>query len=622
MARRADAGLRLRALLRQVDPRDVATRYAADVVAGKVPAGQLHIAACRRHLQDLRDQRVSGWRWDVELVLRFQQFCSLVPIPDKPELRFDLQPWQVFALGSILGWVDAEGRRRFRRAYVEVARKNAKTLMLAVFVLYLCFFTGVIRAEAYCIATKLDQAKIVYNYASDIVAAVPELTAKKEGTIVEFGGKGPRAIPRLYDTVTGAKLEPLAADSKKADGLNPLVFVADELHEHPDSKLVDKMRTGQGARTEPLQVAITTAGDDLTSYCYRVRTRGAAVVNGQVEDQRSFVFICHRDEKDRWWSKIALQKANPNLGISVQWSFLEDEVKRARSDPSEENTVRRMYLSDWVSQTVRVIPMARWDACRSPPILESLKGRRCFGALDLSRARDMTAFGLLFPPREDQARRVLVEGLSQLSGPPQERAHQLGELLAKANASREPWTFLVWFWVPEEAAKQRERRNLQTYDLWAKQGHVTIQAGDTIDFLAVKQFIVAQSEIYDIRLIGYDPWGATQLAQELDAEFGLELVRVRQTMEHMAEPSGLFLDMVKKGLFAHGGHSVLRWMAENSEKKADSQGAWKFVKPKNPEKKVDGIIAAVMALHCATLTDEAQYSDQREALTLNIPGLA
>jgi len=570
---------------------DVATRYALDVVRGKVPAGRLHVASCRRHLEDLR-RKGSEWTWNLDAVLRFQRFCSLLPIPDKPDLRFELQPWQVFVAGSLLGWQDANGLRRFRRVYVEVARKNAKTMLLSVLTLYLAFFAGEIRAEVYCCATTLDQAKLVYNYARDIVDQSPHLRGKAgDGTIVCFGGIGPRAKPRLYDPLTGSILEPVAADSTKRDGYNPSAFVADELHEHPDSRLVDKLRTGQGARREPLQIAITTAGADQGSYCYQVRGRGAKVLDHQVEDERAFFFICHRDEKDAWWSKRAVVKANPNLGVSVQYSFIEDEIQRARTEPREENTVRRMYLSDWVTQETRWIPLARWDQAPPLPKPAILRSRPCFGGLALSRSRDMAALELLFPP----------EGKETV------------------------WSLLSWFWVPEKAAKEREKKNLQNYTAWAKQGllHLTTAFdGEAMDFAAVKAKVADLANDYDIRSIGFEKHGALQLAQEIEQEQGVEMVAMRITNEHLCEPSGKFEDLWKTKKLAHGGNPMLRWMAENAETITDGAGNWRVTRGKNPEKRVEGILAAIFALHCATLTDEAQSAESAEGLVTMLKGWA
>lgn len=586
MARRDAAALsRLPKRVRDRLDEDVATRYALDVVRGKIPAGALHVAACARHLADLR---LGTWTWDLEAVLRFQRFCALLPIPDKPQLRFELEPWQVFVTGSILGWQDEKGQRRIRRAYVEVARKNAKTMLLAVLTLYLAFFAGEVRAEVYCCATALDQAKLVYNYARDIIAQSPELRAKEgSGTILAFGGIGPRAKPRLYDPTSGSILEPVASDSTKRDGYNPSAFVADELHEHPDSRLVDKLRTGQGARAEPLQIAITTAGDDQTSYCFGVRSRGVKILQGQVEDERSFYFICHRDEKDKWWSKAAIQKANPNLGVSVRLGFIEDEVARARTEPREENTVRRMYLSDWVNQESRWIPIERWDEAPAlPKSLEAMKGRTCFAGLAISRARDLASLVLLFPPEEGE---------------------------------KDVWALHPWFWVPERVAKEREKRNLQNYTAWAKRGHVELTAafdGDVIDFAAIKAKVTELAEAYDLRALGFEKHGALQLAQELEQEQGIQVIALRQTNEHLCEPSGKFEDLWKTRKLAHGGNPVMRWMAENAETVTDGNGNWRVTRGKSQEKRVEGIVAAVMAIHCATLTDDAMPGAADEVVSV------
>jgi len=323
-----------------------------------------------------------------------------------------------------------------------------------------------------------------------------------------------------------------------------------------------------GARREPLGVAITTAGWDRSSYCYRERQRHQKILEGKIEDEARFAFIAHRDPKLKWWSKRAIQQANPSLGVTIRPEWILAELAAARHDPVEENTVRRMYLCDWVTQLTRWLPVEWWEKCQplTKELLATLEGRPCFGGLDLSSARDMTAFILLFP---------LDDGT---------------------------YAVRAWFWVPEEAARKRETENLQTYTAWMRDGYLTQCEGNTIDYAAVKRTIGEQAEKYRILTVGFDPWHAAELAQELELEFGLEVVAVTQGMAQMAEPTSKLKDLVKARSLRHGDNPVLAWMVENAAAATDKHGNQRLVKPKTETgqvdevRKIDGLVAAAMAL--------------------------
>lgn len=552
------------------------TLYAWDVVDGKVPAGPHHRAACERHLRDLVALRAQGYVWDLAEVDVFVGFCHLLHHPAKGEWAGQpivLQPWQVFVMGSVVGWKRPDGKRRFTWAYVEVPRKNGKTMMLALLLLYLTFLSGEPGAEGYSCAPGLDQAKLVYTYCAELVGGNVWLRASSwsggRGSIDKFGGDGPRSIPRLFDDATKCSLEPIPANYKRRDGYNPTFVVADELHEHPNSHLVDKLRTGMGARREPLCVAITTAGASTSSYCYRERQRAIRIAEGKAEDETRFAFICGRDAKLRWWSEAALRQANPSLGVTVKLDFLQAEMRAARQNPADENSVRRMYLCDWVKQEARWLALERWDHCPklTGELQVSLAGMDCFLGLDLSISRDFSSLCAVVP---------LEDGRT---------------------AAR--W----WVWATEKELQRLEEKAGVPFGPWVRAGLVTVCDGTEIDYQVIKRTIGELGDLYRVRSLGYDRYMATDLAQQVERELGIECVAVAQTMAQLAEPTAEVEAMVNAGRLVHDGNQVVRWSVDNASTVADSHGNRRVVKPKaedgktvDLDRKVDPVIALVLAV--------------------------
>lgn len=584
----------------QVDPNDVATLYAWDVVEGKLPAGPHHRHACERHLRDLVALRARGYVWDVVEVQVFVAFCRLLKHPAKGEWAgepIELQPWQVFVLGSVLGWKQPNGKRRFLWAYVEVPRKNGKTMMLALLLLYLTFLSGEPGAEGYSCAPGLDQAKLVFNYCAELVEGNVWLRSASwsggRGNIEKFGGEGPRSIPRLFDDSTKCSLEPIPANYKRRDGYNPTFYVADELHEHPNANLVDKLRSGMGARREPLGVAITTAGSSTSSYCFTERRRGLRIVEGKAEDETRFIFICGRDPKLKWWNESALRQANPSLGVTVKLEFLQAEVRAARQNPADENTVRRMYLCDWVKQESRWLQVEQWDRCATltAPLFESLKGADCLLGLDLSITRDFSALCALWPLED-------------------------GRTVAK-------W----WIWATEKELTRLEEKAGIPFGPWIRDGQIAQCDGTEIDYQAVKKQIADLADAYRVRSMGYDRYNAHDLAQQVERELGVECVAVGQTMDQLAEPTAEVEAMVLAKRLVHDGNKVVGWTVDNAATVTDSHGNKRIVKPKvegekkiDPDRKVDPLVALVIAAR-VRLGVEVYFGESGPQLITGLPGM-
>lgn len=538
-----------------------AERYMADVLAGRIVVGQLVRRAIERHVHDLARGRERGIDFDraaAERVLKFFSFLrhSKGEWARKP---FALSPWQQCLLWILFGWKRADGTRRFRLAHVEVARKNGKSTLLSGVLLYLLLGDGEQGAEVYAAATKRDQARIVFEEAKRMAAKSPGIRRR----VVALKNN-------LHVPATESKLEPLCSKSETLDGLNVSAAAIDELHAHPDRTLFDVIETATGARRQPLIFNITTAGFNQQSIWWELRGDALRILDGfdkpgGITDDTFFCWICTLDPEDDWTDPRVWIKANPNLGVSVKLDDLERKAAKAQRIPSAQNNFRTKHLDEPRQQAVLWLPLDKWDACQPPAADAELLGKPCFAGLDLSTTRDVTAFVLAFP-RE--------KGF---------------DLRCK-------------FWIPLATAEARSRDDRVPYLDWARQGLVTICDGEVIDYAAIRAHIVAESRLYKIQELAFDPHNATEISQQLAEQDGLTLVEHRQGFISMNAPSKEFERLVVLGLVRHGAHPVLRWMAGNVSVKTDEAGNIKPIKPAHGDaRKIDGIIAAVMPIGRAML---------------------
>lgn len=554
--------------------RDPATAYAQAVLAGRVPAGALHKAACARHIRDLANRRVSGLIWNTARAAHVLTFASYLR-HYKGEWRnrpLTLEPWQAFVLGSIFGWLRPDGTRRFRMAYIEIPRKNGKSTLGGLVALYLAFVDGEPGAEVYCAATKREQARIVFETCRQMVRLAPALARRldvREHAILQRG--------------TASTLQPVSADASTMDGLNVHGAVIDELHAHRTSAVVDVLETATAARRQPLQCELTTAGVGQTSICWRHHDYSARVLDSAagISDPSWFGFIAGADPGDAFDDPRVWQKANPNYGVSVKREYLAEKAAKAAQFPSAQNVFLQKHLDLWTEQAERWIDMRQWDTCAGA--IRSAPGTRpAYGGLDLAQTRDFAALAIA----------VLAEdGAIEL---------------------------VMRFWIPEARVRDRATQSAQAREMlqaWIDAGHVTVTPGNVTDFAVIRRDVLALADSWRMSEIGYDPWNALQLGLELE-QSGLVMAIVRQGFSSMSNPMADFGARIKESRLRHGGQPVLRWMAGNMVALADANGNQRPDR-KRAVDKIDGIVAALMALDRATRHSMASAYEDNDLMVVS-----
>ena len=424
-------------------------------------------------------------------------------------------------------------------------------LAAAVALLLTCA-DGEQRAETYGCASDRQQAGIVFDVAADMVRMCPSLAKRVK---INASQK------RLTYLPTNSYYQVLSAEAYTKHGLNCHGVVYDELHAAPDRKLFDVMTKGSGdARKQPLFFLITTAGTDTHSICYEQHMKALDILEGRKVDPTFYPVIYGADKDDDWTDPAVWKKANPSLGETIDIEKVKAACLSAQQNPAEENTFRQLRLDQWVAQAVRWMPMQAWDECAFEVDEDELLGRECYGGLDLSSTSDLTAFVLVFPPRNDE----------------------------------EKFIVLPYCWIPEDTVDLRVRRDHVPYDTWVKQGFVETTEGNVIHYGFIEKFIERLGERFNIREIAFDRWGATQISQDLD-EMGYTVVAFGQGYKDMSPPTKELMKLVLEKRIAHSGHPVLRWCMDNVFVRTDPAGNIKMDKEKSTEK-IDVAVATVMAL--------------------------
>lgn len=535
------------------------TVYARRVVAGEIVAGRLVQLACQRHLRDLETGHERGLVFDAVRAQHALDFFGWLRLSEGEwaDQPFVLEPWQQFIVGSLFGWLRTDGIRRFRTSYVEVARGNGKSPLAAGLGLYGLVADGERGAHVYSAATTRDQAKIVYGDAEKMVGMSPSLQRRVS-----------KRTNNLSVDDTGSFFRPLSADASKMDGLRVHLALVDEVHEHPSSGVIDKLRTGTKGRRQPMIFEVTTAGWDQHSICYQHHEYSVKVLESVIANDEWFAFIATIDEGDRWDDPAVWIKANPNLGVSIKPEYIAGLVREAQEMPARQNVVRRLNLNQWTEQAERAIDMDVWDRGAEAIDAAALKGRRCFAGLDLARVCDLSALALVFPPIE-----------------PNER-----------------WKVLARFWIPEADREVRSRRDRVPYDVWVRQGLITATPGNATDFAFIESEILKLCKEYDVREVAYDRTFADAMVQRLTAE-GITMAEFGQGFLSMAAPTAELLRLLLAGQLQHGGGAVLRWNASNLSLRQDPAGNLKPDKERSVER-IDGIVALCMALGRAIVHTE------------------
>lgn len=540
-------------------------KYANDVIGNKIITCKWVKQACKRYLSDLENGESRGLWFDKQAADRVINFFSLVPHikgewAGQPLM---LEPWQEFIIANMFGWKKG-GNRRFRTVYLEVARKNGKSSMLAAIGLYLLKFDGEPGSEVYSAATTRDQARLVFDIARQMV---DKSDLKKYLTTMEKS---------IFCTDTASKFAPVSSEAKTLDGLNIHGAIVDELHAHKTRDVYDVLNTGTGSRRQPLITVITTAGHDKNTICWEQHQYTEKVLDGLITDDSHFGIIYTLDEGDKWEDESVWEKANPNLGVSVKPDDLKSLAIKAKEIVTQTNAFLTKRMNVWTDSLTRWISADKWDACgqnicsKYKTDISKLGGLTCYGGLDLSSTTDTSAFVLVFPPQQ---------------------------WLTK-------YMVLCRIWIPKDNMRERVRKDRVPYDVWVNQGWITATPGNIIDYSFIINQINKDAQAYNLRQVAFDRWGSTQMVQTLQ-DMGFEeksnkhaqrhLIDFGQGYASMSPPTKELEKLVLSGEIQHRNNPALAWMISNTVIKIDAAENMKPDKSQSTDR-IDGVVALIMAI--------------------------
>jgi phage terminase large subunit-like protein len=484
---------------------------------------------------------------------------------------FKLTPWQFVIVYSFFGCVDSDGKRLFYRLWFEVGKKNGKTELVAAMLEYCLFGLNEYGAEVYSAAASREQAGMTYKVMRDMT---------KQDPVLRKRAKWWDSKKTIANTMVGGEYISLSADANYNDGCNPSAVGVDEVHRHKSRDMWDVLRQGQGTREEPIFFGITTAGSGRTGMAWEEHEHADAVIRGIVEDRHLLALVYSVPEEADWTDPKVWKLANPAMGDFLREDDIAEAVVKAQHTPTEEHSVRRLRLNQWVAAETKWLDLNAWDRCGGLVDESKLKGQSFYGGLDISHSQDFTAWCLLFP--EDVG----------------------GETQYKA----------LWrLWIPEEALVTRGVMK-PTLEAWARDRFITIVPGSVVDLRYVEQQIERDCETFNLLEMGYDRFHAHGIISELMEVLGDDkLADVGQTYRFLNAPCKELERLLQQERINHGGNPVLRWMAANAVAEVNQDD---LVRPsrKRSADKIDGVVTLLMALN-RTLA----YEEHDDAFSFYIP---
>lgn len=534
----------------------MARRYAEAIVSGEVSACRFVVQACQRQLDDLASPP-SGYRFDEARAERVCKFVELVPHIKgqlaREEALIKLEPWQVFILTTVYGWVDGDGNRRFRRSYVEVPRGNGKSSLSSPLGLYMLALDGEAGAEVYSAATTRDQARIVFRDAQAMARRMPKFCDR-------FGVSVPAQA--IVQERTASSFKALSADGHTLDGLNIFFAIVDELHAHKTPAVYEVLETGLGKRPQSLLWLITTAGSNRHGICYQVRDDVTKILSGDMKGryaETTFGMIYTVDEGDDPFDETTIRKANPNFGVSVDPAHVLQLADKARKSPQARANFLTKHLNVWVDANTALFDTEHWRACEDHSLDETdFSTDECVIGLDLASKIDIAA-------RLNVYRRA-VEG----------KAH---------------YYVFPRFYLPR-AAIEEDRHPM--YRGWELQGDLIATPGETTDFGIIEDEIKADGPGLNLLAVATDPWQAQQMIQGLKKD-GMPAEEYRQTVQNMSEATKTLDAIMRERRVHHPGNAVLNWMIGNVVGHYDAKENV-YPRKEMSANKIDGAVALIMAL--------------------------
>ena len=534
---------------------NLAQQYISDVLGGNITVSNRIVQAVQRHENDLERSKTKeySYRFDEVLAARYLNLFRVFKY-GKGKWRgksYQLTPWQAFAVWGAYGWIrKTDGKRRFNKIYIKVARKNGKTEFLGCIANIGFALDGEQDPEIYWFATKKDQAKIGWDRQKQMLLQL----RKDSKAIAKYCDT---ATYRIYTKTGQGFASYLGQDSDTEDGLSPYYGMCDEFHAHKSQDMMNVIESGMGTRENPMTWIITTAGFNSTGPCAQFEKICKQILDGTIENERMFMLIFDLDKDDDWEDPAVWEKANPSMRyIDTLPDFLQSAYETAKTQgATKEVNFRTKNLNIWSSTFSTWIPADKWDEAGTDFEKDDLAGIKCWAGLDLASTRDLCSFCLYFP---DEAKAI--------------------------------W----WHWLPEDEAKQREKNDSIPYTQWAKDGWIKLTQGNVRDDKIIIQDIKTIAEAFGIQSIAYDRWGAANIVITL-TESGAKMEAFGQGFASMSAPTKAIERLIFSNKLNHGNNPVMRWQASNVAIQMDPAENIKIAKNKSTEK-VDGMVALAMAI--------------------------
>lgn len=555
----------------------LALEYAQRVVADEIVACKWVKLACKKHLDDLSASEDENYKFyfDEDAANKVCAFLSLMPHTkgkwaQKRELIV-LQPWQCFAFCALFGWkLRKNDRRRYRRAYFAVPRKNGKSIIGSGIGLYMFAADGEFGAEVYSGATTERQAWEVFRPAKQMLERTQEL---RDALGAEVWSKV------LLTPADGSRFEPVIG--KPGDGSSPSCAIVDEYHEHDTSDLVDTMETGMGARDQPLMLMITTAGFNIAGPCFDQEQDAKKVLEGALDDEELFALIYTVDEGDKWEDPASLYKANPNMGVSVDADFLLAQQRQAAQSAAKQTRFKTKHLNIWCSAKSAWLNILDWNKCADFTLRpEHFAGCQNWVTLDLASTSDVCVVMQVF--------KKVIEG-------------------------KDHYYLFGKYFLPENAI-ENDAKNRNAYRKWVIEGFLEQHDGAEIDYELIREHTTDLLNTCQPQEVVFDPWRAAHMAQQLMRD-GAEAVEFRQTVQNMSTPMKELESAVKSGRLHHDGNPMLTWMMSNVVAKLDAKDNI-YPRKEKPEQKIDGAVAAIMGIARAMSGDNSNQMPDDYTLTV------
>jgi phage terminase large subunit-like protein len=546
----------------------IANQYCQDVLTEKIPACKWVKAACQRQLDDLAKQDTASFpfRYDSKQAARTCKFVELAPHIKGPlrGRRIKLEPWQVFIISTVFGWLKKDtGTRRFRRVYIEVPRGNGKSAISSPVGLYLTSMDAEGGAEVYSAATTREQAKIVFKTAQDMARLMPEYL-NRAGVEVTANA--------IVQMSSASSFKALSAEANSLDGLNIHGAIIDELHAHPTRDVYDVIETGLGKRKQSMMWMITTAGTDLGGICFEVHNYVQKLLDRVIEDDSWFGIVYTIDEGDRWDSVESARKANPNYGVSVFSDDLAQKVQKAKNIASAQPAYKTKHLNVWCQADKAWMNMAKWNACEDETLDESAFAELpCVLGLDLASKLDLIS-GVRVHFRD-----IYNEGTEQ--------------------TKRHYWAFST-NWLPQEAIDNATLAQIQG---WVIEGHLTAVPGATNDYDLVEDWIRDNARKFQVQEVAHDQYNSTSIVNHLSPE-GITMVEVPQKTLFLSAGMKELEAAVADGRFHYGDDPVLTWCISNVVAHVDKNENL-FPNKQTAANKIDCAVALIMAIYRAMSAD-------------------